>query len=60
MIVVNEVALGSGKFEVGATLTKNGEFSSSVRSKASVIVSEGGGCVCFFEKKILCRWGSSK
>ena len=43
MIVVAEVALGSGEFEVGAVLTENGKLSSSARSKASVIVGEGGG-----------------
>ncbi len=45
MIVVYEVALGSGEFEVGAVLTENGKLSSSVRRKASVIVGEGGGFV---------------
>ena len=58
MIVVNEVALGSGEFEVGAVLTENGKLSSSVRSKASVIVGEGGGFV-FVEKNPL-PMGSSK
>ena len=50
MIVIYEVAFGSGKFEVSAILTKNGIFSSSVRGKARVIVSEGGGFVFFGEK----------
>ena len=50
MIVVYEVTFGSGEFEVGAVLTKSGILSSSVRGKASIIVSEGGGFVCFGEK----------
>ena len=42
MIVVDKIAFGSGKLIVSAVLTKDGEFSSAVCSKASVIVCKGG------------------
>ena len=58
MIVVYEVALGSGEFEVGAVLTKNGILSSSVRGKASIIVSEGVGFMSVVKKPL--PMGSSK
>ncbi len=42
MIVVDKIAFGSGKLIVSAVLTQDGEFSSAVCSKASVIVCKGG------------------
>ena len=45
MIVIDEVALGSCKLEVGAVLAHDGKLSSSMRGKSSVIVCEGSGLV---------------
>ncbi len=42
VIVVDEIAFGSGKFKVGAVLTQDGKFPSAICSKASVIVCKGG------------------
>ena len=44
MVVVDEVSFGAGEFEVCAVLAKGCVFSSSMRSKASVIVGE----LCFY------------
>ena len=38
VVIVNEVASSSGKFEVGAILAKDGELASPVCGKSSVIV----------------------
>ena len=42
VVVVDEVAFGTGEFEVGAVLAEGCVLSSSVCSKASVVVSELG------------------
>ena len=43
MVVVYEVAFGTGEFKIGAILSEGGIFSASVCRKASVIVGE----LCF-------------
>ena len=43
MVVVDEVSFGAGEFEVCAVLAEGCIFSSSMRSKASIIVGE----LCF-------------
>ena len=49
MIVIDEIALGTCKFEIGTILTHYGELSSSMRRKASVIISKCGDLMPFRE-----------
>ena len=56
MIVIDEVAFGSGKFKVSAVLAQNGKFSSAIWSKASVIICKSS-LLMFFLQKRLCQLG---
>ena len=50
MVVVNEVAFGAGEFEISAVLAEGCILSSSVCSKAGVVVSELGFGMFFGEE----------
>ena len=52
VIVIDKIALGACEFEVGTILTHYSELSSSVRRKASVIISKCGDLVPFREIRL--------